>query len=77
MRWFWSSCARRPTRDERALLQHAQREERFEEAQLVLVDADRIERAHIERAHFDVLDARALQRLGRAARRSAPRASGG
>ena len=45
-------------------LQHAQREEGLEKAQLVLIDAHRIERAHVERAHLDVFDAGAPQRLG-------------
>ena len=63
--------------DRRAVVHQAQRHERLEEAQLVLVDADRIEGADIERAHLDVLHAGAAQRLGRAARPSAPRAWGG
>ena len=51
--------------DRLALAQQAQREKRLQEAQLVLIDADRIERAHVERAHFDVFHAGAMQRLGR------------
>ena len=44
--------------DRLGVAQHAQREEGLEEAQLVLIDADRIEGAHIEGAYLDILDAR-------------------
>ena len=51
--------------DRRAVLEYAQGREGLQEAHLVLVDADRIEDAHVERAHLDVLDARPAQRPGR------------
>jgi hypothetical protein len=51
--------------DRFALAQQTQREKRLEEAQLVLIDADRIEGADVQGAHFDVFDAGAVQRLGR------------
>src|SRR5205807_425337 len=50
--------------DRRTLLHEAEREERLEEAQLVLVDAHRVEGADVERAHFHVLHPGAAQRLG-------------
>ena len=51
--------------DGRRILHQAQRQEHLEEAQLVLVDAHRVEGAHVERAHLDVFDAGTAQRLGR------------
>jgi hypothetical protein len=38
----------------------------LEEPELVLVDPDRVEGAHVERPHLDVLHAATAQRLGRA-----------
>ncbi len=45
--------------------QQTQGEKRLEESQFVLIDADGIECAHVQGAHFHVLHARALQCLGR------------
>ena len=56
--------------DGRALLEHAQRGEGLEEAHLVLVDADGIEHADVERAHLDVLDSRTRQCPGRSLART-------
>src|ERR1700733_8231633 len=59
-----------PDADRRAFSQHAQSEEGFEKPQLVLIDADGIERAYIQRAHFHILDPGAVQRLGGALARA-------
>ena len=61
--WLASSTSCSRYVDRRRVLHQAQREEHFEEAQLVLVDAHRIEGAHVERAHFDVFDAGARSAL--------------
>ena len=50
--------------DQRTFAHQAERHERFEEAQRTLLDAHRIEGIDIERAHLDILDATAQQRLG-------------
>ncbi len=51
--------------DRRAVFHQAQGQERFQKTQLVLVDTNRIERAHVERAHFDVFNTGSEQRFGR------------
>ena len=51
--------------DRRTLLQQAQRKKGLEKTQLVLIHAHRIEGAHIECPHLDILNTGTLQRLGR------------
>ena len=52
-------------RERRAIAHQAERGKGLEEAELALVDANRVVGADVERAHFDVLHAAAKQRLRR------------
>ena len=62
MAWLPSSSDLLGELDRRVVAQYAERRERFQEPQLVLVHADRVENGNVQRPHFDVLHAGSLQR---------------